>query len=420
MLFDAGLYVQKSDESLVGISPDEFVDLVEPKLEYDLSLEHIRTRLANNETLKVKMGIDPTGPDVHLGHTVPIRVLDLFRRSGHQVDLIFGDFTAKIGDPSGRDSARKVLTDAEIASNVASYRSQVHNFFDTNGENVRIHRNSTWLGEMALHETFQYLQMVNLSEATRRKDFRERMQRGAAVTLAEAMYGTLQGIDSVHLGSDVEIGGIDQLLNVQQARSVQRNRGQNAEDILLTPIIEGTTGDGRKMSKSYGNYIATNADADDIFGQIMSIPDTLIVPYIVAFAPVSKGDIQALHTATQMYPYEQKKQLAKYLVATATGSIEQGDIAKENFERKFSLRQTDESDYTEVVASLEDSVLSALVKTGGFKSNGEIRRLASGGGIKINGCKITEDGLQELVDNGHKILVGKRRGFKISLQRNKD
>ena len=414
----ADVYFEKNKEPLSGITPDEFVDLVEPKLEYDLSLGHIKERLDNNETLRVKMGIDPTGPDVHIGHAVPIRVLDLFSRAGHDVDLIFGDFTAKIGDPSGRDSARKVLTDNEIAVNVASYREQVQNFFDTNAENVHIHRNSTWLGRMALHETFEYLQMVNLSEATQRKDFRERMQKGSAVTLAEAMYGTLQGIDSVHLRSDVELGGIDQLLNVQQARSVQRSRGQNPEDILLTPIIEGTSGDGRKMSKSYDNYVATTASADDIFGKIMSIPDTLIVPYAVAFAPVNKQDIQGLTAAAQDSPLEIKKQLATYLAATSTGSLEQGELARENFERRFSRKEISRDDLTEVVVAPQNSVLSALISTGGFKSNSEVRRLAAGGGIKLNGQKLTEDELLQQVDEGQTILVGKRRGFRVSLRQN--
>lgn len=411
----ADTYFEKNKESLSGIAADEFVDLVGPKLEYDLSLEHIKERLSNNETLRVKMGIDPTGPDVHIGHAVPIRVLDLFSRAGHDIDLIFGDFTAKIGDPSGRDSARKVLTDDEIAVNVASYREQVQNFFDTNAENVRIHRNSTWLGRMALHETFEYLQMVNLTEATQRKDFRERMQKGSAVTLAEAMYGTLQGIDSVHLESDVELGGIDQLLNVQQARNVQRSRGQNPEDILLTPIIEGTSGDGRKMSKSYDNYITTTAGADDIFGKIMSIPDTLIVPYAVAFAPVSKRDIQGLTTAAQDNPLEIKKQLATYLAATSTGSLEQGELARENFERRFSRREISSDDLIEITATPHDSLLSALISTGGFKSNSEVRRLATGGGIKLNGQKVTEDELLQQISEGQTILVGKRRGFRINL-----
>lgn len=414
----ADVYFERNKESLDGITSDEFISLVEPKIEYDLSLENIKERLDNNEKLRVKMGIDPTGPDVHIGHAVPIRVLDMFSRAGHDIDLIFGDFTAKIGDPSGRDSARKVLTDSEIATNVASYREQVQNFFDTNAENVRIRRNSAWLGRMALSETFEYLQMVNLSEATQRKDFRERIHKGSAVTLAEAMYGTLQGIDSVHLESDVELGGIDQLLNVQQARKVQRSRGQNPEDILLTPIIEGTAGDGRKMSKSYDNYVATTAGADDIFGKIMSIPDTLIVPYAVAFAPVNKEDIQGLTIATQNNPLEIKKQLATYLAATSTGSLEQGELARENFERRFSRKEISRDDLTEVAIAPQNSILSALISTGGFKSNGEVRRLAAGGGIRLNGQKLTEDELLQQVDEGQTILVGKRRGFRISLRQN--
>lgn len=407
----AGVYFERSRESLDEIASDEFISLVEPKIEYNLSLENIKERLDNNEKLRVKMGIDPTGPDVHIGHAVPIRVLDLFSRAGHDIDLIFGDFTAKIGDPSGRDSDRKVLTDSEIAANVASYREQVQNFFDTNAENVRIHRNSAWLGRMALHETFEYLQMVNLSEATQRKDFRERMQKGSAVTLAEAMYGTLQGIDSVHLESDIELGGIDQLLNVQQARNVQRNMGQNPEDILLTPIIEGTTGDGRKMSKSYDNYIATTASADDIFGKIMSIPDTLIVPYAVAFAPVNKEDIRGLTSATQNNPLEIKKQLATYLAATSTGSLEQGELARENFERRFSRKEIKDND-TQTLTD-KGSLLDTLMSSGDFKSRSELRRIADQGGLKAGGVKLSTDELLGAFPSDSIVTVGKRRAYRL-------
>lgn len=415
-MFDAEKQIKLSNESLKGIDPSELIDLVEPKLKYHQSLDSLRERLEANDPLKVKLGIDPTGPDVHLGHIVPLRVLDLFGRAGHDIDLIFGDFTAKIGDPSGRDTARKVLTDPEIAANVASYQDQVHPYFDTEAENVRLHRNSTWLGAMALSDTFHYLQMVNLTEATQRTDFRERMQKGSAVTLAEAMYGTLQGIDSVELHSDVELGGIDQLLNVSQARAVQRSQGQTPEEILLTPIIEGTDGTGRKMSKSYNNYIPATADADEIFGKIMSIPDELIVPYIVAFAQVSGSEIEALQKSVQQFPHEMKKQLGVYLAATRSGNLDVAQQAREDFERKFSRRQLAETDSKEIKSSANDTLVATLMKSGDFTSNSELRRLAQGGGIKVDGVKITEEALYQPVQDEQHITVGKRRSFKVALR----
>jgi len=411
-MFQATEYYGREHESLEGISTEDFVDLLEPKLEYALSIDGLAARLAEGEPLRVKMGIDPTGPDIHLGHVVPVRALDLFRRAGHSVDLIFGDFTAKIGDPSGRSDGRKTLTDEEIGRNVASYKGQVHNYFDTDARNVTIHRNSLWLGALALPEVFQYLQMVNLTQATQRRDFRTRMEAGNSVTLAEAMYGTLQGIDSVHLRSDVEIGGIDQLLNVSQARDVQRNRGQRPEEVLLTPIIQGTTGDGRKMSKSYGNYIPATASPDEIFGKIMSIPDTHVVPYLVAFAPIHKRDVETLTLAARENPLELKKQLATYLAAVSAGSLSAGMEARETFDRRFARREFKEDEIVTITAAPDDTVLAIIGRTVGL-SNNEVRRLANGGGIKVNGVKITEEGLHELPARGTALSVGKRRHYTV-------
>ena len=295
-------YYTRNTESLQGISSDDLIALIKPKTEKAIGIDNIKERIDNGEKLNVKFGTDPTGPDLHLGHIVPIRVLDIFSRAGHNIDLIFGDFTAKVGDPTGRGDERPLLTDEKIAENMSTFRNQVDRYFDTTRDNVHIHQNSQWLGKMALASVFDYLQAINLSQAMQRDDFRSRAQNGKAVSLAEVMYGALMGIDSTHLMSDVEIGGVDQLLNFQQARDIQRSQGQRAEDIVMTPIIEGTSGDGRKMSKSYGNYIPVRADDTEIFGKFMSIPDTLIVPYVKAFAPVYEQDLPRIIAAVHESP----------------------------------------------------------------------------------------------------------------------
>lgn len=405
----------RNEESLEGASGDDILSMIQPKTQQAISFEGIKERLDAGEQLQVKFGTDPTGPDLHLGHIVPIRILDILSRAGHHVDLIFGDFTAKVGDPTGRNKERPMLTDEDIARNMSTFQSQVNHYFDTTAENVRVHRNSAWLGQMALSEAFSYLQAINLTEATQREDFRNRMQNGQAVSLAEAMYGTLMGMDSVHLDTDLEIGGIDQLLNFQQTRAVQKARGQRPEEIVMTPIIEGTTGDGRKMSKSYGNYIPVRIENDDLFGKFMSIPDSLIVPYITAFAPVRKEDIHAIELAVKQNPMEMKKQLATYMVATSSGSYDMGLEMRQGFEDRFANKKLDIDSLPVVTHS--QTVIDTLLATGDYKSRSEIRRLAQQGGIKINGVTVSEE---EALSSEYKIAgddvltVGKLKAYKIS------
>lgn len=401
----------RSFESLTDIPTDEFMSLLIPKTASAISFEGVEERLQEGEPLKIKFGTDPTGPDLHLGHIVPIRLLDLFSRAGHHVDLIFGDFTAKVGDPTEREHGRPVLDDVTIASNMTTFRDQVDRYFNTRRENIAIHTNSTWLGRMSLAEAFGYLQSINLTEATQRKDFRDRMHHGQAVSLAETIYGTLMGIDSVELKTDVEIGGIDQLLNFQQTRTVQRSQGQRAEEIIMTPIIEGTSGDGRKMSKSYGNYVPVMADPDEIFGKIMSIPDTLIVPYLKAFAPVFDREIDELERAVKVSPFELKKQLGTYMVGISSSNYEQGLETRENFERRFSDKEVSSEDATPLVAT--ESLLDTLMQSGDFKSLSELRRLAKQGAIKVNGSKISNEDLTEPQQVGDLVTVGKRKIFTI-------
>lgn len=403
-------YFDRDQESFKGIEPSEFMGYIKPKTQQAITFNGIEERLKNNSNLNVKFGTDPTGPELHLGHIVPIRALDLFRKSGHNIDLIFGDFTAQIGDPTERDSSRVALTNAQILDNMSTFDKQVDRYFPIYSENVRIHRNSQWLGRMALKDLFADLQVINLNEALQRNDFRQRIEKGQTVSVAELIYGSLMGIDSAHLETDIEIGGIDQLLNFQQARAIQRGRGQKAEEIIMTPIIEGTSGDGRKMSKSYGNYIAANAEVDDIFGKIMSIPDNLILPYTVAFAHVHEKEIPDLEIARNRDPLEFKKQLGQYMIALVTKSLDQSQETREKFERRFRDKEFNKDDAKKLFLDSSQSIVDALISTGDFKSKSEVRRLIEQGGIKIDGKKVID--IQHTLEpnNGLSILVaGKRK-----------
>jgi tyrosyl-tRNA synthetase len=221
------------------------------------------------------------------------------------------------------------------------------------------------------------------------------------------------GIDSAHLETDVEIGGIDQLLNFQQVRKIQRSRGQAAEEIIMTPLIEGTTGNGHKMSKSEGNYIPATAEPTELFGKLMSIPDHLIMPYLKAFAPVYEADLAALHLFANDKPMEAKKQLATFVVGLSTSDLETGRQARESFESRFTRRTISEADAVRIVADESSTLIASLISTGDFKSNKELRRMAEQGGVKINGEKVTVDVLDQGIASGSIVTVGKRKVYSI-------
>lgn len=400
--------------SLEGATPDELIAYIEPKAEQVSSFDSIRQRLSSEEPLNVKFGTDPTGPDLHIGHLVPIRILDIFRRAGHNIDLIFGDFTARVGDPSGRSSERPLLDDEKIAENVSTFRTQVDKYFDTNAPNVRVSHNSEWLSKMPFTRVFEYMQAVNLREAMQRRDFRNRALGGRSVSLAEAFYGTMMGIDSEVLNTDIEIGGIDQLLNFQQARDVQRTRGQKPEDVIMTPILEGTSGGGLKMSKSLGNFVPLRAEASEIYGKMMSIPDDLIEKYIRAFAPVQQPELEQIRYAIALDPFEMKKQLATYMAALSASSLETGMEQRENFERRFAKKILSEEDLA-ILPAHSNSLIGALFATGAYKSRRDIRRLAREGAIKIDGQKVDEESLFAAMPTTDSVVtVGKRAAYRIA------
>ncbi|MEU8353568.1 tyrosine--tRNA ligase, partial [Streptomyces sp. NPDC048845] len=243
--------------------------------------ERIEERRAAGRGLSVKLGIDPTAADIHLGHAVPVIVLSRLQRMGHDVTLLIGDFTAKIGDPSGRTAERPPLTDEDIAENLAGYRDQVRPFVDFG--KVSFRQNTEWLTPYSFPELLTLLSQVPVSQLLQREDFRSRLAAGSGLTMSELLYPIAQGLDSVALESDVELGGADQLLNLQMGRKLMELRGQQPQLVVTMPLIEGTDGTGAKMSKSKGNYVGLTATADDVFGKIMSIPDRLMEPYLKAW-----------------------------------------------------------------------------------------------------------------------------------------
>jgi len=406
-------FCARISESWDGIEVDEFVSFLLPKCQEVITPERLRQKIVEQPVLKVKFGIDPTASEIHIGHVVPIMLLRQFAKAGHHIDFIIGDFTARVGDPTARDTGRTPLNPEQIVKNMQTYISQIGKYIDLRV--LHIHHNAEWLNPMTLQEIFAIFQQINLSEAMQREDFRARMRNEQAVSLAEVCYGVLMGIDSVHLGTHVEVGGIDQLLNFQQCRKIMRQSGMDEEVILMTPILEGTSGDGKKMSKSYGNYVAVNATHEDKFGKIMSIPDRLIGQYFRCFADVHKRELDELDIFIVENPLEAKKQLATLIVALETKRIEDGLRERESFERKFSQKKIRDEDCVELAEDASTTILDALLKSSQFKSKGELRRLFEQQAVR----SVSEDGEitlspETVISQIHGVVrVGKRRFFQF-------
>lgn len=348
--------------------------------------EAIESARARHRPLTVKLGIDPTSADVHLGHAVPVIILSRFQRMGHHVVLIIGDITAKIGDPSGRSTDRPTLTDEDIAANLATYRHQLAPFFDF--ERADFRHNSEWLAEIRLPELIGILAQIPVSMSLQREDFRSRLAAGQGLVMSEFLYAVVMAIDSVKIGADIELGGVDQLLNMQMGRKVMEVVGQQPQLVATMPLIEGTDGTGRKMSKSAGNYIALSATPDDIFGKVMSIPDRLMVPYLRAWTEWVDAEIDAVHArieAGTLHPMDLKKVLAGEAVAALHG-VRAAMAAREAFTAQFSRRSFADVESLPTVPGTEgaETVGAVLTRTLEFSpSVSAARRVARQNGLRV-------------------------------------
>ncbi|CAL9565412.1 hypothetical protein SUDANB171_04706 [Streptomyces sp. enrichment culture] len=347
----------------------------------------IEAARAEGRGLHVKLGIDPTAADVHLGHAVPVIVLSRFQRMGHRVTLIIGDITAKIGDPSGRSAERPPLSDEDIAANLAGYRGQVKPFFDF--ERVEFRHNSEWLTGITLPKLIGVLAQVPASSLLQREDFRTRLEGGHGLTMSELIYPVAMAIDSAEIDADIELGGVDQLLNMQMGRRVMEIYGLKPQLVVTMPLVEGTDGTGAKMSKSKGNYVGLSAPADDVFGKIMSVPDRLMEPYLRAWTEWTDPEIAGALARVadgSLHPMDLKKVLAGEMVAALYG-VESAMTARAGFTAQFSKKS-----FTEVAALPEvelaehgaerlDTVLTKVLEF--TASSSAARRLAKQNALRL-------------------------------------
>ncbi len=392
-----------------NLSVSEFLSYLKPKIDQSITFQELEKRLNTGKPLSIKFGIDPTGSDVHLGHLLPIIVLKQFQKAGHVINLIIGDFTARIGDPSGRNTQRPPLTNRQIKQNSSTYFKQINPFLDT--RKVRKHHNSSWLAKRKFADILSDLSKVNLSQVLQRQDFRARLDKGHGLSVGELLYSYAQAIDSVKIKPDVEVGGRDQLLNFAQARDIMEFYDCKPEVGLVTPVLEGTAGDGKKMSKSENNYIAASASEEDTFGKLMSIPDELISSYLIAFADIKEGEQEQVAQMIKDDPMEIKKQLAQFFVAVKTHDIKSGEKERERFENKFKKGTYDDTVPT-LKGTPETTYFDLLNSSGVFESKSELKRIFQQKGVHCvepTRKTVTEDDtIQEGV-----IRVGKTKFFRI-------
>lgn len=384
------------------------VDLItEKELENKLA-----KALKEKKPLRIKYGADPSAPDLHLGHTVPLRKLRQFQELGHLVVFIIGDFTARIGDPSGRSETRPMLTPAEVRKNALSYQEQV--FRILNPEKTEVHYNSEWLDSMGASHFLDLTSKYTVARLLERDDFEKRYRSGQPIALVEFLYPLLQGYDSVITRSDIEIGGTDQKFNLLVGRELQREWRCEPQIVLTLPLIEGTDG-VQKMSKSLGNHIALKDPAKEMYGKIMSIPDAMMERYYRHVCPIEPSEADLILkqlVSGQLHPRNAKARLA-YEIVKEYHSENEAKEAAIQFDRVFKEKGVPDEIETVSLKEKEMNIMDLLKDTGLVASKMEARRLISQGGVRINSEKVSDEQFVVRLEKEVLIQCGKRRFLKV-------
>jgi len=388
-------------------------EILDRGVEEVISKKHLEKSLRSGKKLRIKFGIDPTAANLHLGHSVPLRKLKQLQELGHRVIFLIGDFTATIGDPSARTSARKPLARKEIKRNMADYIKQAAKIL--NMKKVEVRYNSEWYDKkkadflMNMTSRFTYARLIE------RDDFKKRIAKGMDISILELIYPLLQGYDSVELKADLEIGGTDQKFNLLMGRKVQKKYKQPQQDIMTVPLLMGTDGT-MKMSKSYNNYIGLTEDCLKMYGKIMSIPDALIWHYYQLITDVLQAEVEEMKKRVSLAapnPRDAKARLAREVVAIYYNK-KAALKAEEEFNQIFKDKKLPSNIPTMVLKQNELNILDLLVKTKLAPSRSGAKRLVEQGGVKIN-AEIRKDWQETVrVKKGDTIQVGKRNFLKIA------
>jgi tyrosyl-tRNA synthetase len=386
--------------------PDEALDFLKQGAAQIVTESELRQKLALGRPLRVKLGVDPTSADLHLGHTVTLRKLRQFQTAGHQAVLIIGDFTAMIGDPSGRSATRPQLTRDEVLAHAATYREQAFKVIDPARTEVVF--NGDWFRKMTFEDVLRLNSRVTLQQMLQREDFRERIANEQPIHAHEIQYPINQGWDSVMVRADVELGGTDQLFNILLGRDLQKQEGQLPQVALLTPILEGLDGT-KKMSKSLGNYVGINEPASEIFGKLMSISDELMARYYEL--------LLNRRLSADGHPLDAKKQLAFETVETYH-SRAAAQKALDDWNARFSEKRLAEADLPTLTTRTTDVVslvVAAYIECFGVaKSRAEARRLVEQGSVQLDGEKLRDPKLDVTATPGQVLRLDKTRAVRIA------
>ncbi|MDQ3625859.1 MAG: tyrosine--tRNA ligase [Verrucomicrobiota bacterium] len=388
------------------MKPDDALELLKAGSAQIISEHELREKLALARPLRVKLGADPTSPDLHLGHTVALRKLRQFQDAGHEAILIVGDYTAMIGDPSGRSVTRPQLPRAQVLANAETYREQAFKVLDP--ERTKIVYNGEWFSKMTFEDIMRLFSRVTLQQMLQREDFRERMEQQQPIHAHEIQYPIMQGWDSVMVEADIELGGTDQLFNILVGRDFQKQVGRPQQVLIVVPILEGLDG-VKKMSKSLGNYVGLNDSPTDMFGKLMSISDELMVRYY---------DLLLGRTLpAEIHPLEAKKQLGAHIVQTYHSAAAAAKVV-EDWNARFSEKRLGDTDLPEV-NSLGEEVIAAVVTSyatafGITKSRADARRLVEQGSVQLDGQKILDPKAITVFRPGQVLRLDKTRAVRIA------
>ena len=374
----------------------------------------IEKSLITGKPLTIKFGMDPSAPDLHLGHAVALRKLRQMQDLGHKIVVVIGDFTGKIGDPTGKSKGRKAMTDAEVLVNAQTYQEQVFHILDKDKTEVRY--NGEWLELLQLDEVLRLASTMTVARMLERDDFENRFRNNIPIGLHEFFYPLMQAFDSVELEADLELGGTDQTFNILMGRTLQKEKGQEPQAALFLPILEGTDG-VEKMSKSLGNYIGIHEDARTMFRKCMEVPDNLIVKYFELATDILPEDLDKIkeQLADGCNPKDCKLLLAHTITALYHTEEETAD-AEKFFEEAFTKKMIpDDIDSVQVVLDRNNlyDCIQPLVRSGVIASGSELRRLITQGGLQKNGVRVAA--LEETIQNGDVLRVGKKRFVKLVL-----
>ncbi|MFC5652148.1 tyrosine--tRNA ligase [Paenibacillus solisilvae] len=388
-----------------------------PEKELEAKVVH---SVATGKPLKIKLGLDPSAPDIHIGHTVVLHKLRQFQELGHEVQLIIGDFTGKIGDPTGKSETRKQLSEEDVQQNAQTYQQQIFKLLDP--AQTTVFYNSKWLGPMNFAEVVALAAKVTVARMLERDDFTKRYQSGQPISIHEFFYPLMQGFDSVVLESDVELGGTDQTFNLLMGRTLQKEYGKAAQAVMTMPLIEGLDG-VLKMSKSLGNYIGIDEKPEQIYGKSMSIPDELMLKYYQLATDLSEEEITSIQEAVSigsMHPRDVKMKLARTFVRMYHGE-EAAEAAENHFITVFQQRALpDQIEAARLAASELEAGQIGIVKlltVLGLQSSGsEARRSVQQGAVRLNEQKIVDPAAAITLVSGDVLQIGKRKFVKLIIQ----